>query len=42
MKSMVVLIDTNILIDVFQNREPFFESSYKVYEMCEQKKLKVV
>ena len=32
---MVLLIDTNIVMDVFTKREPFFESSHDVYNANE-------
>lgn len=31
---MVVLIDTNVIIDFLITREPFFEASFKVMEKC--------
>ena len=31
---MVVLIDTNVIIDFLTTREPYFESSSKVMEKC--------
>ena len=30
-----VIIDTNIIIDVFAKREPFYESSRKILQFCE-------
>ena len=30
MKNMVVLIDTNVLLDYLETREPYFEDSYHV------------
>ncbi len=36
---MRVMIDTNIFIDVFMEREPFYDSSKKVLELCESKKV---
>ena len=30
---MKVLIDTNIVIDILEQREPFFESSYRVMQL---------
>ena len=35
MKSMKLLIDANILLDVLQNREPFVEASSIVWKLCE-------
>ena len=34
-KSMRVLIDGNILLDVLQKREPHYEDSAKIWKMCE-------
>lgn len=31
---MKILVDTNILLDYFMKREPFYKSAEKVYEMC--------
>ena len=39
MKS-TVLIDVNIFIDIFQEREPFWKSSAKVIEMISKKYIK--
>lgn len=36
---MDVLIDTNIVLDVLQNREPFSEDSKKILALCIQAKL---
>ncbi len=36
---MRVLIDTNVFLDVFLRREPFFEDSKKVLELCSKKKI---
>ena len=33
------MIDTNILLDVLLEREPFFEDSRKVLTLCEEKKV---
>ena len=33
---MNLLIDTNILLDVLQKREPFFEASVSVWRRCER------
>ncbi len=32
---MVLLIDTNILLDVLQERKPHFESSFGIWGLCE-------
>ncbi len=32
---MVLLIDTNILLDVLQERAPHFEASFKIWGLCE-------
>lgn len=34
MKNMVVLFDTNIIIDVLEKRFPFYDSSKSVLESC--------
>ena len=34
---MKLMIDTNIIIDVLTEREPFFEGSKNVLKLCEQK-----
>ncbi len=31
---MLVLIDTNIILDVLEKREPFFESSNEILSLC--------
>lgn len=36
---MKILVDTNILLDVLNNREPYFEDSLNVFKMCELKQL---
>lgn len=33
-KTMRILIDTNIIIDILEKREPYFEESYKVLRKC--------
>jgi predicted nucleic acid-binding protein len=33
---MKILIDNNVIIDVFQNREPFVKHSSKILELCEK------
>ncbi|WP_374041753.1 PIN domain-containing protein [uncultured Treponema sp.] len=35
---MELLIDTNIVLDIVQQREPWFSSSYSVFKSCIQKK----
>ncbi len=40
MKNMVVLIDTNIILDVLQKREPFYKASDAVLMHCATKKAK--
>lgn len=37
---MVVLIDTNIILDVLQKREPFYQNSKKVLKYCAEGTLK--
>ena len=39
-KSMVVLIDTNVIIDFLIMREPFFEASSNVIRKCAEGELK--
>lgn len=34
---MKILIDTNIVIDILEKREPYFEDSYKVLKKCLEK-----
>lgn len=31
---MVILVDTNIILDVLQKREPFYEDSEKILTKC--------
>ena len=38
MKSMKLLIDANILLDVLRNREPFVEASSVIWKLCETEK----
>ena len=33
---MKILIDTNVLIDFFARREPFFEDAEKIFELCQK------
>lgn len=37
---MVVLIDTNIILDILQKRVPFYEDSYKVLYYCASEEIK--
>ena len=37
---MVILVDTNIILDVLEERENFVEQSSKILEMCAQKIIK--
>ena len=39
MKNMVLLIDSNVIMDVILNREPFFEKSYRITEMCKNEEV---
>ena len=32
---MILLIDTNILLDVLQVRKPYFDTSFKIWSLCE-------
>ena len=36
---MRLMIDTNIVLDVFLERQPFYESSKKALSLCEKKKV---
>lgn len=36
---MKIMCDTNVIIDVLLEREPFVEDSYKVLNLCEEHKL---
>ncbi len=36
---MKIMCDTNVIIDVLLEREPFIEDSYKVLKLCEEHKL---
>ena len=36
---MKVMIDTNIVLDVFLQREPFFQASYEVMKQSAMEKL---
>lgn len=37
---MLVLIDTNVIIDMLEKREPFYESSNDILSLCASKKIK--
>jgi len=37
---MLVLIDTNVVLDILEKREPFYESSNDVLFLCATKKIK--
>ena len=39
MKKPSILIDTNIFLDVFLQRDPFFEKSRAILELCEEQKV---
>lgn len=39
LKTVKVLIDTNVILDVLCNRRDFVENSSKVWKLCEVKKL---
>ena len=39
MKNITVFLDTNIIIDYLQNREPFSEYANKIIELCADKKI---
>lgn len=36
---MKIMCDTNVIIDVLLEREPFVEDSYKVLKRCEERKI---
>ena len=36
---MKIMCDTNVIIDVLLEREPFVEDSYKVLKLCEEHKI---
>ena len=36
---MVLLIDTNVIIDVLKNREPFVKESAEIWDLCESRKM---
>lgn len=35
---MILLIDSNIILDVLQMREPHYETSYEIFRICYHKK----
>ena len=37
---MLVLIDTNVILDMLEKREPFYESSNDVLYLCASKKIR--
>lgn len=37
---MLVLIDTNVILDILEKREPFYQASDEVLSLCAAKKLK--
>ena len=41
-KDMVILVDTNIIIDALANREPYAEDAKKILEKCAAKEVKGV
>ena len=36
---MKIMVDTNIIIDVLLEREPFVDDSYKLLSLCEEHKI---
>lgn len=36
---MVVLLDTNVLLDYLETREPYFEDSYRVLLLCAEERV---
>ncbi len=36
---MKIMCDTNVIIDVLLEREPFIEDSYKILKLCEERKI---
>ena len=36
---MKIMCDTNVILDVLLEREPFVEDSYKVLKLCEEHKI---
>ena len=39
MKSMKILIDTNVIMDSLVGREPFFDDSDKILKLCSEHKI---
>lgn len=39
---MKVLIDTNVIIDVLEQRKPFFEDSYRVIQLGLEEKIETI
>ncbi len=37
---MVILVDTNVILDFLVKREPYFESAKKVMQLCAEEKVK--
>lgn len=37
---MVILIDTNIIIDFLMKRQPYLEDAVKIISLCTEKKVK--
>ncbi len=36
---MKIMCDTNVILDVLLEREPFAEDSYKILKLCEEHKI---
>ena len=39
MKNITIFLDTNIIIDYFQNREPFSEYADEIFKLCANKEI---
>lgn len=37
---MLVLIDTNVILDILEKRDPFYEASSEILSLCAAKKIK--
>lgn len=37
---MVVLLDTNVLLDYLETRKPYFETSYRILLLCAEERVK--
>lgn len=37
---MLVLIDTNVILDILEKRDPFYEASSEILSLCATKKIK--